>query len=119
MEQRRTAIVTLAFGATVAMWGVGYIGRLPSIMASSPVLAGGLLACLFAAGWLAGGIRSVRLRRRRRGRRARRLPQPADPRLAAVGESARPPAAVRRYLGRRLAGGFSAARDGSATRSGG
>ena len=60
MEQRRTAIVTIAFGATVAMWGVGYIGRLPSIMASSPVLAGGLLACLFASGWMVGGIRSVR-----------------------------------------------------------
>ena len=47
-------ILTLAFGTTVAMWAIGYFGRLPALMLPSPVLAVLLLACVVAGGWVAG-----------------------------------------------------------------
>jgi heme A synthase len=48
------AVVVYGFGITVAMWTVGYICRLPIVMAPSPVLGAGMLVVLLAGGYLAG-----------------------------------------------------------------
>ena len=48
------ALVTLSFGIVVAMWSVGYVGRLPAVMLPSPVLLIVLLACMTAGGLVAG-----------------------------------------------------------------
>lgn len=44
------AILTVGFGTTVAMWGAGYVGRLPLVMLPSPVLLFVLLVTLCAGG---------------------------------------------------------------------
>jgi cytochrome c oxidase assembly protein subunit 15 len=49
-----TPVVVYGFGITVAMWAVGYLCRLPVIMAPAPVLFAGLLIALLAGGYLAG-----------------------------------------------------------------
>ena len=50
-DGRYSAVLAAAFGVTVAMWGVGYVGRLPAVMAPSPLL----LICFLIAG-VAGGL---------------------------------------------------------------
>jgi cytochrome c oxidase assembly protein subunit 15 len=61
---RRTLgdVLTIAFGVTVVMWGVGFLCRLPvgggddpaELIVRSEVLAGLLLLCLLGAGWATG-----------------------------------------------------------------
>lgn len=46
------AYVAFGFGTTVAMWALGYVGRLPAVQLPSPLLLSLLLACLFAGGVL-------------------------------------------------------------------
>jgi cytochrome c oxidase assembly protein subunit 15 len=47
-------IPTLAFGTTVAMWAVGYVGHLPALSLPGPVTLPLLLLCLLAGGGFAG-----------------------------------------------------------------
>jgi len=47
-------VLAVAFGTTVAMWTVGYVGRLPAVVLPSPVLLALFLGCLLAGGWFAG-----------------------------------------------------------------
>ena len=47
-------LLTVAFGATVAMWTVCYVARLPAVMAPTWLLGCALLACLFGAGVVIG-----------------------------------------------------------------
>ena len=55
MAQRGgTDVLALGFGTTVAMWGVGYVGRLPGSTAPSWLLGTALLVCLLAGGFVAG-----------------------------------------------------------------
>jgi len=54
-------LATLAFGTTVAMWAVAYVGRLPAMMLPSPVLVGAFVACLLVGGWIAGREGGVRV----------------------------------------------------------
>ena len=49
-------LLALAFGVTVAMWAVGYVGRLPTVMASSGLIGVLLVAFLIAGGYLAGRV---------------------------------------------------------------
>ena len=51
---RGSAMLTVGFGTTVAMWAVGYFGRLPGIVLPSPLLLVLLLACPLAGGWYLG-----------------------------------------------------------------
>jgi cytochrome c oxidase assembly protein subunit 15 len=56
-------ILAAGFGITVAMWGVGYVGRLPAVLLASPALLGLLLLCLLAGGvlvgrWTGGGFKA-------------------------------------------------------------
>jgi cytochrome c oxidase assembly protein subunit 15 len=53
-EGRVTPVVVYGFGITVAMWIVGYLCRLPLIMAPGPVLFTGLIIVLLGGGYLAG-----------------------------------------------------------------
>ncbi len=48
------ALLTVAFGTTVAMWAVGYVGRLPGLELPSPLLLVLILACLPAGGAVLG-----------------------------------------------------------------
>lgn len=49
------ATLTLGFGAAVAMWALGYVGRLPGLFElPPPVLALGFVVCFLGAGALAG-----------------------------------------------------------------
>jgi cytochrome c oxidase assembly protein subunit 15 len=50
--ERVPSVLTVGFGTAVAMWGVGYVGRLPAVMLPAPLLLGLLLACLVAGGGL-------------------------------------------------------------------
>ena len=43
-------VLTIGFATTVAMWGVGYLGRLPAVVLPSPLLLLLFLGCLFAGG---------------------------------------------------------------------
>lgn len=52
------ARVALAFGIVVAMWSIGYVGRLPAVMLPSPVMLVALLACMAAGGFVAGRLTS-------------------------------------------------------------
>jgi heme a synthase len=45
-------LLTVAFGTTVAMWGVGYVGRLPVVELPSPAVLVAILACLPVGGLL-------------------------------------------------------------------
>ncbi len=47
-------ILVVGFGATVATWFVGYVGRLPGVMTPSPLLVAAMLACLAIAGLILG-----------------------------------------------------------------
>lgn len=49
-------VLALGFGTTVAMWAVGYVGRLPVVMAPGSVLVPVFLACVVAGGFLAGRL---------------------------------------------------------------
>jgi len=51
---RAASVLTVGFGTTVAMWAVGYLGRLPVIQLPSPLLLVLLLATLFAGGAFLG-----------------------------------------------------------------
>lgn len=53
-HSERSAILALGFGTTVAMWAVGYVCRLPGIVAPAPLLLFLLLGCHFFAGFAAG-----------------------------------------------------------------
>lgn len=48
------SLLAVGFGTTVAMWGVGYLGRLPAIAVPSSLLLFLLLACLVAGGLIYG-----------------------------------------------------------------
>ena len=50
----RMYVLTAGFGATVAMWLVGYLGHVPPLVAPGPVLLGLMLGCLLGAGAAAG-----------------------------------------------------------------
>ena len=52
----RSSILALGFGTTVAMWAVGYVGRLPTVLAPSPLVLVLMLACLVGGGYLTGRI---------------------------------------------------------------
>jgi hypothetical protein len=47
-------VLALGFGTTVAMWGLGYLGRLPGSTAPSWLIGIVLLVCLAAGGFVAG-----------------------------------------------------------------
>jgi cytochrome c oxidase assembly protein subunit 15 len=49
-------LLALAFGVTVAMWAVGYVGRLPTVMAPSTLIGVLLVGLLAAGGFLAGRV---------------------------------------------------------------
>jgi len=51
-----TDLIALGFGVTVAMWAVGYVGRLPTVMASSTLVGILLVGLLAAGGYLAGRV---------------------------------------------------------------
>ncbi len=55
-EQRAASgeVLALGFGTSVAMWFIGYLGRMPIAPAPSAALALGLLLCLAAGGFVAG-----------------------------------------------------------------
>jgi cytochrome c oxidase assembly protein subunit 15 len=46
--------LTVAFGTTVGLWSVAYLGRLPTVMLSAPLLVGILILVLMFGGYLAG-----------------------------------------------------------------
>ena len=52
----RDAILALGFGTAVAMWEVGYVGRLPFVQAPGALLFVLFVACLLAGGFLAGRL---------------------------------------------------------------
>ncbi len=47
---RGSGVLTAGFGTTVALWAIGYVCRLPAVMAPEPVLLGLLLATTVAGG---------------------------------------------------------------------
>lgn len=49
-----SAALAVGFGITVAMWFVGYVGRLPALMLPSPLLLSAMLVCLVGGGLLLG-----------------------------------------------------------------
>ena len=55
----RGDLLTLGFGTTVAMWVVGYVGRIPPVIVPSAVLLLLLCLCLLAGGYLAGRYMSL------------------------------------------------------------
>ena len=54
MKARTLEALTLGFGTTVAMWAVGYLGRLPAVMLPSQIILLLFLACGFVCGAVAG-----------------------------------------------------------------
>jgi len=46
--------LALGFAATVSMWAVAYLGRLPLVMAPSWLLAVLMMAAVFVSGWVVG-----------------------------------------------------------------
>ena len=44
------SVVAIGFGTAVAMWALGYVGRLPAVLLPSPLLLLLLLACLLGGG---------------------------------------------------------------------
>jgi cytochrome c oxidase assembly protein subunit 15 len=52
----RGETLALGFGLSVAMWFVGYLGRMPPVVVPSWVLGAGMLACLLAGGFVAGRL---------------------------------------------------------------
>ena len=53
---RGPSILAVGFGTTVAMWGVGYLSRLPLVQLPGPVLLPLLLLCLLAGGVALGRL---------------------------------------------------------------
>jgi cytochrome c oxidase assembly protein subunit 15 len=58
-----SGVLAIGFGTTVAMWAVGYVGRLPAVLLAPPVLLAMLVVCLLAGGvlvgrWTGGGWRA-------------------------------------------------------------
>ncbi len=54
MKAPTGSLLTVGFGTTVAMWSMGYLGRLPAVLLPSPVLLLLLLACVLGGGFVAG-----------------------------------------------------------------
>lgn len=54
MKAPTGSLLTIGFGTTVAMWSVGYLGRLPAVLLPSPALLFLLLACVLGGGLVAG-----------------------------------------------------------------
>ncbi len=59
-SSRVSEVLAIGFGTTVAMWGAGYVGRLPAVTFPAPLLLALLLACLIGGGvalgrWGRGG----------------------------------------------------------------
>jgi cytochrome c oxidase assembly protein subunit 15 len=52
--QTRLYILTAGFGATVAMWFVGYVCRIPPAAVPAPLVLALMLVCLFAGGVVVG-----------------------------------------------------------------
>ena len=52
----RSFVLAMGFGTTAAMWGVGYVCRLPAVLAPSAVVLALMLACLLVGGFLAGRL---------------------------------------------------------------
>jgi cytochrome c oxidase assembly protein subunit 15 len=50
----RGSILTVGFGMTVALWALGYMGRLPAVLLPSQILLIGLLVTIVAAGAFLG-----------------------------------------------------------------
>jgi cytochrome c oxidase assembly protein subunit 15 len=48
------SLLTIGFGTTVAMWFVGYVGRLPALLLPSPVLVALMLGCALFGGVVLG-----------------------------------------------------------------
>ncbi len=53
-ERRGASLVTVGFGTTVAMWTIGYAGRLPAVLLPSPLLLLLMLAALVGGGVFLG-----------------------------------------------------------------
>jgi heme A synthase len=64
MGSRRTMgdVLTVGFGTSVAMWAIGYLGRIPPVIAPSWLIGMLMLGCIVVGGWVAGrfGPRGVR-----------------------------------------------------------
>ncbi len=56
------SLIPIAFGTTGAVWGVGYLCRLPFVMAPSSLVLVLMLACLFGGGVAAGRLAGGRFR---------------------------------------------------------
>jgi len=54
MKAPTGSVLTVGFGTTVAMWAVGYVGRLPELLLPSPTLLVLLLACAVGGGIVSG-----------------------------------------------------------------
>jgi len=54
VPMRGSRVLTVGFGTTVAMWGIGYLSRLPALQIPSPIVLFLLLACLFMGGLVMG-----------------------------------------------------------------
>ncbi len=51
-----SGILAVGFGTTVAMWAIGYAGRLPAVMAPSPLILLLLLCCMVGGGAVLGRL---------------------------------------------------------------
>src|SRR2546426_1055526 len=47
-------VLTVSFSTVIAMWAVGYAGRMPAVMAPSWAVGAEMLLCLIGGGLLAG-----------------------------------------------------------------
>jgi len=54
MKAPTGSLLTIGFGTTVAMWSMGYLGRLPAVLLPSPAVLLLLLACVLGGGFVAG-----------------------------------------------------------------
>ncbi len=61
-QNKSGAVLAIAFGTTVAMWFVGYVGRLPLIMAPSWLVGVGFFLCLLAGGFVAARYKGLGFR---------------------------------------------------------
>ena len=62
-RSRGSAVLTVGFGMAVAMWAVGYVGRLPAVLLPSPALLVLFLLCLLAGGYVAGRFAAQGIRK--------------------------------------------------------
>jgi len=51
---RNAGVLAVGFGTTVAMWAIGYVGRLPAVMLPSRLILALLLVCLLVGGLMLG-----------------------------------------------------------------